>query len=758
MELINFEKFEFNFVEVILNNSCPLDCSYCFLQNQGNKEFMNKQTLVNIFNMCKQSQEIYKKEYISVMFALKEPLISWNIIKQAILDLPYDLIDYNIFLTINTNGVLLNKDIISFCRKYCIDLHISLDGPQDIHDRGRSYRNKSNQSSWQKIMDIIYQYPNYDYMSFMTTLHMQDIDRVEEIFNFMSNLPISKWVYSLNKFDNWNFDLLEKQIKSFIKKATPQQLEKTAIRDTASAFPNLNVSNSLKIFPDGNIVLQPPIHNEGAKKGAFTSMVTLGNVNNIIKIPNKYQLLTNRSFEIKSSYCTDDCILNSFCHNKQNKIEDIIYIEDFNCLRTQHFAKMAQFLKGGTMTDIEYYKIRNSTPIYNAIINITDDCNLCCPYCFTHQSNRIIDYGTLKSAIMFICKEMDKFPNFKEEPCINFFGGEPMLHFEDLIKPVIIWTEEQGIRKKYSLNFGMTSNGTLFTEENLKWLNDHEVNILLSIDGNKETQDSQRPMKNNQSSFDILNKEIPTILKYFPYTTFRSAIEPFNVDKIYENYLYARKMNFLHYFITPNLETTWSNQELATACEQLALISQTIYQDIANDNTPLIWGNLIANIIDVFMNLDKPAPIGYHHCGIGTTSIGISVDGTINGCQEHNTYTNDTIFAIGNIFTGIDINKHKRLLTEFQGLGHPVCFNNPNLCKTCSFYKDCAKNYCPSHNILANRKATENDYITCIWKSFTRDLAILFIEQAASEHNQKVINYLNDIVLEKIEKNNYSGW
>lgn len=26
-------------------------------------------------------------------------------------------------------------------------------------------------------------------------------------------------------------------------------------------------------------------------------------------------------------------------------------------------------------------------------------------------------------------------------------------------------------------------------------------------------------------------------------------------------------------------------------------------------------------------------------CGLGTVSMGVAVDGTINGCQEHNTYT-----------------------------------------------------------------------------------------------------------------------
>jgi hypothetical protein len=57
----------------------------------------------------------------------------------------------------------------------------------------------------------------------MTTLHKEDLNRTEEIFNFMSSLPISCFVYALNKFDNWDelaINQLEKAIKNFINKAS----------------------------------------------------------------------------------------------------------------------------------------------------------------------------------------------------------------------------------------------------------------------------------------------------------------------------------------------------------------------------------------------------------------------------------------------------------------------------------------------------------------------------------------------------------
>lgn len=197
------------------------------MENKGGVSFMNKETLINIFLMCKYSMEVNPREFISVMFSLKEPLVSWKIIQETIDELNFKLDEYNIFCTINSNGVLLTDEIIEYCREHYIDIHLSLDGPKDIHDKRRIYRgnNKENLSSHDKLMEIIKKYPNYPRLSYMTTINKEDLERIEEIFNYMSSLPISCFVYALNKFDDWDkgaIFLLEKGIKNFINKATPQ--------------------------------------------------------------------------------------------------------------------------------------------------------------------------------------------------------------------------------------------------------------------------------------------------------------------------------------------------------------------------------------------------------------------------------------------------------------------------------------------------------------------------------------------------------
>lgn len=94
----------------------------------------------------------------------------------------------------------------------------------------------------------------------------------------------------------------------------------------------------------------------------------------------------------------------------------------------------------------------------------------------------------------FLIKEGERVGYPKQaEKSIAFFGGEPMLMYDSLIVPFIHWIEDSGVAKEYNFTFSITTNGTLLNEERIKFLWSHNIPILLSIDGAKETQDNQRP-------------------------------------------------------------------------------------------------------------------------------------------------------------------------------------------------------------------------------------------------------------------------
>lgn len=134
----------------------------------------------------------------------------------------------------------------------------------------------------------------------------------------------------------------------------------------------------------------------------------------------------------------------------------------------------------------QYKEYRNKVPITNAIVNLTDQCNLRCPYCFTCHSSRRGSLEVLKDTAKFMIAEQER-TGVNREKTIAFFGGEPMLEFDSLIVPFTHWLEDTGIKKDYNFDLCITTNGTLFTKERIDFLWAHNIGPLLSIDGNKVT-------------------------------------------------------------------------------------------------------------------------------------------------------------------------------------------------------------------------------------------------------------------------------
>ena len=53
-------------------------------------------------------------------------------------------------------------------------------------------------------------------------------------------------------------------------------------------------------------------------------------------------------------------------------------------------------------------------------------------------------------------------------------------------------------------------------------------------------------------------------------------------------------------------------------------------------------------------------------CGLGLTGLGIGTNGWIFGCQEHSSRDNTDIFYIGDIYNGIDEQRHYNLVKTFS--------------------------------------------------------------------------------------------
>ena len=339
----------------------------------------------------------------------------------------------------------------------------------------------------------------------------------------------------------------------------------------------------------------------------------------------------------------------------------------------------------------------------SAMLNVTDDCNLQCRYCFVEQHPHYMSFETAKAAVNWLYNNYLKKKEIVKEvlPCYcYFFGGEPTLCFDTIIKPIVEYVKNNF--PENSFRFGMTTNGTLLNKERIDFLKQNNFNLLLSIDGEKETQDFNRPCRNGQSSFDLLKNNITYLLEQFPELCFRSTGYPQTIHNMFNNYLYAESLGFKNWLTIIDQRSTWNEIQKENLSKEIRKIYFYRLQQIANGITPMRCHRiddflkyaieLLQKNSDNFFNIEKSTNI--MRCGLATTNGAIGYDGSIYGCQEQPSKDKKNIFLIGNIFNGgIDKEKHFNLLNTYFKAHQEIKLKFPK-CEKCYLYNFCNFNLC----------------------------------------------------------------
>lgn len=389
-----------------------------------------------------------------------------------------------------------------------------------------------------------------------------------------------------------------------------------------------------------------------------------------------------------------------------------------------------------------------------ACLNLTDACNLACRYCFVEQHPHYMTLETAKKSADFLIKNLyikrEKF-NYseKEKVGITFFGGEPTLLWEEIIVPLVNYCNE-----KYpnEFNFTITTNGTLLNKERINFLKENNIFPLLSIDGAKRTQDFNRPCHNSsQSSFELVAQNIIDLLENFPTITFRSTIDQNTVQYLYENYLFAEFCGFKNWYAMPNCREHWTEKNVKELKNQYNKIYTYRILQFQNNIMPMnctIIDDSFKRMAEMdIARLTVPKEIPnpcrtVKRCGMGTSGGSIGYNGWIYGCQEQPSRDEKNIFIIGDINNGINIEKHTKLLKEYNKQQIAYC-ENKEKCNNCQLRPICANYACPSTSWDLFNNFTINTEIGCDWLNMLVDLAINTSKILVKENNELFKNYLN---------------
>ena len=133
---------------------------------------------------------------------------------------------------------------------------------------------------------------------------------------------------------------------------------------------------------------------------------------------------------------------------------------------------------------------------------IAADCNLRCKYCFAGTG----DFGNGRSlmskevgeaAVEYIIRHSGPRKNCE----IDFFGGEPLMNM-DVVKHVVSYVRKREKETGKVFKLTLTTNGVLLHDEQIAYLNENNISLVLSLDGRKSVHDNMRPNAGGQGSYD----------------------------------------------------------------------------------------------------------------------------------------------------------------------------------------------------------------------------------------------------------------
>ena len=156
---------------------------------------------------------------------------------------------------------------------------------------------------------------------------------------------------------------------------------------------------------------------------------------------------------------------------------------------------------------------QRKTVVKALCLHIAHDCNLACKYCFAeegeyHGRRALMSYEVGKKALDFLIANSGSRRNLE----VDFFGGEPLMNWQ-VVKDLVAYGREQEKLHDKHFRFTLTTNGVLLNDEVQEFVNREMDNVVLSLDGRKEVNDSMRPFRNGKGSYDLIVPKFQKLAK-----------------------------------------------------------------------------------------------------------------------------------------------------------------------------------------------------------------------------------------------------
>lgn len=290
------------------------------------------------------------------------------------------------------------------------------------------------------------------------------------------------------------------------------------------------------------------------------------------------------------------------------------------------------------------------TVIKAMCLHIAHDCNLACKYCFAGEGEycgdrSLMSFEVGKQAFDFLIANSGTRKNLE----VDFFGGEPLMNFE-VVKQLVAYAREQEKIHNKNFRFTLTTNGVLLDEEVMEFANKEMYNVVLSLDGRKETNDKMRVSRNGKGSYDLILPKFKEMVKrrgdkeYYIRGTYTHYNTDFTKDILHMADLGFTKLAMEPVVASPDAPYALKEEDLPILFDQYEKLAAEMVRREKNGKGFTFFHYMI--------DLEGGPCIAKRiaGCGVGTEYVAVTPWGDLYPCHQ---FVGDENYLLGNVFDGI---------------------------------------------------------------------------------------------------------
>lgn len=326
--------------------------------------------------------------------------------------------------------------------------------------------------------------------------------------------------------------------------------------------------------------------------------------------------------------------------------------------------------------------------------SITQECNLRCSYCYIDKREATMTLPVAQRAIEFAFKNTPP----EEKIDIGFFGGEPLLEF-GLIKDITEMIEAHQSFDRERVELTVVTNGTVFSDQIARFLNQHDIGFCVSYDGLPDVHDMFRKFPDGAGSSRMVEGTIKRALETLPSVLVNAVYHPKTFQHLPQTVKYLSSLGLRQIYLNPDFSAPWSKKEAEMLPEVYSQIAEQ-YVDLYMQGNPRFI-SLIDSKITVFLRG------GYNpleRCRMGEGEFAFTPEGDIYPCERLIGAGGENAHCIGNVFTGLKLNK--------MACGKIPTESVNKECVSCGFKNYCM-NWCGCSNYFSSGRYNQASPFLC---------------------------------------------